>query len=100
MKAIGIKQLKARLSEFVRMAKAGETVLILDRDEVVAELAPPRRQRAPENGDDALFDELARQGHVTLPPIRKTRRWTWRVRGLGLPEGEGQRILDDLRGER
>lgn len=82
------------------MARAGETVLILDRDEVVAELAPPRRQRTPSNADDAALDQLAREGHVTLAPIRKTRRWTWHVRGLGMSEGEAQRLLDDLRGER
>ncbi len=100
MKAIGIKQLKARLSEFVRLAKAGETVLILDRDEVVAELAPPRLKRQLPKGESDAFEELARQGHVTLPQIRKTKRWTWRVRGLGLPAGSAQGILDDLRAER
>jgi prevent-host-death family protein len=44
MKAVGIKQLKAKLSEFVRLAKAGETVLVTERGEVVAELRPVRRQ--------------------------------------------------------
>ena len=39
MKVVGIKQLKVRLSEYVRLAKAGETVLVTERDEVVAELA-------------------------------------------------------------
>ena len=38
MKAVGIKELKARLSEFVRLVKSGETVLVTERDEVVAEL--------------------------------------------------------------
>ncbi len=46
MKVVGIKQLKARLSEYLRLAKAGETVLVTERDEVVAELRPARR-RAP-----------------------------------------------------
>jgi prevent-host-death family protein len=31
MKAVGIKQLKAHLSEYVRLAKAGETVLVTER---------------------------------------------------------------------
>jgi antitoxin (DNA-binding transcriptional repressor) of toxin-antitoxin stability system/predicted nucleic acid-binding protein len=44
MKVVGIKQLKARLSEYVRLVKAGETVLVTERDEVVAELRPSRRQ--------------------------------------------------------
>jgi antitoxin (DNA-binding transcriptional repressor) of toxin-antitoxin stability system len=41
MKVVGIKQLKARLSEYVRLAKAGGTVLVTER-EVVAELRPSR----------------------------------------------------------
>ena len=44
MKAVGVKQLKARLSEYVRLVKAGETILVTDRDEVVAELRPAQRQ--------------------------------------------------------
>jgi antitoxin (DNA-binding transcriptional repressor) of toxin-antitoxin stability system len=44
MKVVGIKQLKARLSEYIRLAKAGETVLVTERDEVVAELGPSSRR--------------------------------------------------------
>jgi prevent-host-death family protein len=39
MHSIGIKTLKNRLSEFVRVAAAGETVLVADRGRVVAALA-------------------------------------------------------------
>src|SRR6266542_1672841 len=46
MKAVDVKQLKARLSEYLRLVRTGETVLITDRDEVVAELRPARRQSA------------------------------------------------------
>jgi len=42
MKAVGVKQLKARLSEYLRLTKAGETILVTERDEVVAELRPAR----------------------------------------------------------
>jgi len=42
MKAVGVKQLKARLSEYLRAVKAGEIILVTDRDEVVAELRPAR----------------------------------------------------------
>lgn len=45
MKVVGVKRLKARLSEYVRLVKAGETILVTDRDEVVAEIRPARRQR-------------------------------------------------------
>lgn len=42
MKRVGLKLLKNNLSKYVRMAKAGETIEVTDRDAVVAELNPPR----------------------------------------------------------
>ena len=45
MCTVGLKTLKNQLSEYVRLAAAGETVVITDRDRVVAELVPPQRQR-------------------------------------------------------
>ena len=47
MRAVGVKVLKNKLSEYVRLAESGETVLVTDRDRVVAELGPPRPGRAP-----------------------------------------------------
>jgi len=52
MRAVGLKILKNKLSEYVRMAAAGETVLITDRNRVVAEIVPPQpglRRRATTN---------------------------------------------------
>jgi antitoxin (DNA-binding transcriptional repressor) of toxin-antitoxin stability system len=40
MKSVGVKQLKSRLSEYLRLVRGGETVFVTDRDEVVAELRP------------------------------------------------------------
>jgi antitoxin (DNA-binding transcriptional repressor) of toxin-antitoxin stability system len=99
MRAVGIKQLKARLSEYVRLARAGETVLVTDRDEVVAELRPTRRQVPAPEGHEELLDQLAARGEVTRAAAPKG-SWTWRVPGLGLPEGTAARLLDDLRAER
>jgi len=96
MKVVGIKQLKARLSEYVRLAKAGETVLVTERDEVVAELGPARRQRPPAGPLEDMLDALAASGQVTRA-ARSKGRWSWRSRGLGLPAGTAQRLLDELR---
>jgi len=41
MKTVGIRELKNRLSEYIRQAKSGESVLVTDRGQVVAELTPP-----------------------------------------------------------
>lgn len=69
MKVVGIKVLKDRLSEYVRLAQAGETVLVTDRDEVVAELVPPRPDRARSISDVALLEDI-RRGLVT-PATRR-----------------------------
>ncbi|MCY2958916.1 MAG: hypothetical protein NTY35_02035 [Planctomycetota bacterium] len=46
MNCVGIQALEDRLGEFVRLAPACETVLVADRDELAAELAAPRPDRA------------------------------------------------------
>ena len=43
MNSVGLKTLKNKLSEYVRLAAAGETVVITDRNRIVAEIVPPRR---------------------------------------------------------
>ena len=63
---MGLKVLKNKLSEYVRLAAHGETVLVTDRDRVVAELAPPQKSRSPLMAD-ALLAEAVRQGWVTPP---------------------------------
>jgi antitoxin (DNA-binding transcriptional repressor) of toxin-antitoxin stability system len=70
MRAVGIKLLKNRLSEYVRLAAAGETVLVTDRDRVVAQLGPPEAARGSSVADTLLADAV-REGLVTpasLPP--------------------------------
>jgi prevent-host-death family protein len=53
---VGIRQLKARLSEYLRRVRAGETVLITDRGQPVGRIVPTaesiedRLQRMAEAG--------------------------------------------------
>jgi antitoxin (DNA-binding transcriptional repressor) of toxin-antitoxin stability system len=77
MRAVGLKILKNKLSEYVRLAARGETVLVTDRDRVVAEIVPPRSGRAPLLAD-AQLAEAVRHGWLrppvlpagTIPPRR------------------------------
>jgi prevent-host-death family protein len=64
MRTVGLKLLKNKLSEYVRMAERGETVLISDRGHIVAELSPPRATRSLEL-PDALLADAVRTGLVT-----------------------------------
>ena len=68
MRAVGVKVLKNKLSEYLRLAAAGETVLVTDHDRVVAELGPPRQERSPLLAD-ARLAEAVRKGWLT-PALR------------------------------
>ena len=69
MRSVGLKVLKNKLSEYVRLAAGGETVLVTDRDRVVAELVPPREGRSPALAD-AMLAEAVRRGWLTPPRLR------------------------------
>ncbi len=76
MQTVGLKVLKNSLSEYIRRAAAGETVLVTDRDRVVAEIGPPRATvRAEPMSEEQFIDDLVRRGLATkarrrlpLPP--------------------------------
>lgn len=94
---IGLRELKSRLSHYVRQVRAGHEIQVTDRGEVVAELVPPRRQTTPVNGREGLA-ELARRGLVTigLPNDPKV----YRRMPRRLKAGELQQLIDEERGER
>ena len=71
MQKVGIKALKNDLSHYIRLAAAGETVLVTDRDRVVAELVPPR---VAEGGTlaERNWAELVRRGVVRLATVPLT----------------------------
>ena len=68
MRAVGLKVLKNKLSQYVRLAEHGETVLVTDRDRVVAEIVPPDKSRSPLLADAMLADAM-RQGLITPPAL-------------------------------
>jgi prevent-host-death family protein len=65
MKTVGLRELKNRLSEYVREVRSGDSVLVTDRGEVVAELIPPGRA-GDERGAPSVLVALARKGQLTL----------------------------------
>jgi antitoxin (DNA-binding transcriptional repressor) of toxin-antitoxin stability system len=64
MRSVGLKVLKNKLAEYVRIAAGGEVVLVTDRDRVVAELTPPRAGRSAMLSD-ALLADAVRNGLLT-----------------------------------
>jgi len=97
MSEVGIKVLKNRLSEYVRAAAAGETVLVTDRGRVVAELIAPR-VRSDASGAEQRMGALVRQGLVT--PAKLSPRARLPQRMPVAPLAELLRELDDSRADR
>ena len=69
MRAVGVKVLKNKLSEYLRLAAGGERVLITDRDRVVAELRAP--DAAGVSLADGLLADAMRQGWVSAPLLTR-----------------------------
>lgn len=95
MRSVGIKVLKNKLSEYIRIASRGETVLVTDRDRVVAEITPPLASRGTDVSD-ALLAEAVRNGWITPPLLRPDEVPRKPVASLG----EILADLDESRGER
>ena len=64
MRRVGLKVLKDHLSEYVRAAKAGETVVITDRGEAVAKLIPAKPPQ-----DESVIERGIREGWIR-PAVR------------------------------
>lgn len=97
MQTVGIRELKAKLSKYLRYARRGEIVLVTDRGRVVAEIRPSGIRPG---GDDelagvrTLIDQgLIREGGPNDPAVY--------VRSpVRLPPGTVKRLLDEERGDR
>ena len=95
MKAVGVRELKNRLSEYLRAVREGERVLVIDRGQVVAELRAPG---APlEEGTPPGLLELVRRG-VARASVRNDPE-AYPPMSAVLPKGEAERLLADERGE-
>ena len=86
--------MNSRLSEYVRLAAGGETVLVTHRGRVVAEIGPPRETRSPILADAMLADAV-RKGWLTpaLSPGSEPSRG-------GPPEVVLSTLLGKLEGDR
>jgi len=93
MRVVGLKILKNKLSEYVRVAAAGETVLVTDRDRIIAELVPPRAERSTLVAD-ARLAEAVRQGWLTPPVFVSTEP------PPRLPIAPTRELLDELTRDR
>src|SRR5437660_10283704 len=95
--AVGIRELKNRLSEHLRRVRSGDTILVTDRGEVVAEIVPPGQGAVDRSVPAGLLD-LARRGLVTLGGPNDPSNYV--PLGRLMRQGTVAQLLDEERGER
>lgn len=74
MTSIGIAELKNNLSKYLRRVRRGESVLVRDRDRVVARLTPAS-DPAGQGTEAARIAELENTGVLRAPVRRLPRDW-------------------------
>ena len=97
MKAVGLRDLKNRLSEYIRQVRAGEGILVTDRGEVVAELGPPG-QAVTDKTLPAALVALARKGQIR--PGGQNDPAVYPALRRALRPGRAAELLDEERGSR
>lgn len=90
MKTITISKLKNELSRFLRLVKQGETIIVLDRKEPVAEISPVCRQSR--HATDHLAS-LESAGIIRRGDSKQLEGWT-------VPRGKSVGVLSALLDER
>jgi len=93
MSTVGVKELKNRLTQYLRRTKQGEEVVVTERGKPIA-VIQPIQSAAPVVSLQARLARLAAQGLVVLPthkPLKKVRM----VKVSGPPISRA--ILEDRR---
>jgi antitoxin (DNA-binding transcriptional repressor) of toxin-antitoxin stability system len=87
MRQVGLKLLKNKLSEYIRLVEAGETVVVTDRGRPVAEI---NRPQPPKN--ESVIERGIREGWIR-PAVRGPE---WPPKGEPVPGLTLEDILADL----
>jgi antitoxin (DNA-binding transcriptional repressor) of toxin-antitoxin stability system len=94
MTSLGIRELRDKLSHYVRRIEAGERIAVTAHGRVVAEIGPPERGGRSER---TRYDELVASG-LARPPLESgdpLADWP----SLRLPTGTAASLIDSDRGE-
>jgi prevent-host-death family protein len=96
MKAVGLRELKNRLAEYVREVRSGESILVTDRGHVVAELNPPGQSGAALSANPGLAS-LVRRGLIVPGGPNDPTRYPRLARAIR--RGRSAELLDEERGD-
>ena len=98
MPTVGIRELKARLSAYIRQARAGRVVLVTDHGEIVAELRP-HESAGMRSSASGRWAEAVAAGWLIPAEYPADRSWLLGA-FAALPPGTAAELLDAERGER
>jgi hypothetical protein len=96
VKTVGVKDLKNKLSAYLREVRTGVRLLVSDRDTVIAELHEPYLDRTIPWSLNPLLSDWVRSGTVRLPVCERRKLQLSPVRKA---EGTAANLLDQDRGE-
>jgi prevent-host-death family protein len=66
MNIVGVRELKNRLTQYLKLTKKGEEVLVTERGKAIAVIRPTE-SNLPPTSLEAKLTELAREGRILLP---------------------------------
>ena len=94
-KTVGVRDLKNQLSAYLREVKAGQRLLVTDRNAVIAELRPPAIEDLVYGGSTRM-DDWVNSGRM-IPP--RAPRAPLPASPVRLPDGTARRLIGELRAE-
>ena len=97
MKAVGIRELKARLSHYLRDVQNGEVVLVTDRGRVVAEVRPPGSSAPSDSPTDRALRRLSEGGGLVVGERHDPDAYV--PSPLACPEGTSVQLLAEERSD-
>jgi antitoxin (DNA-binding transcriptional repressor) of toxin-antitoxin stability system len=83
MKTVKIAELKNRLSHYLRLVQRGESILVCDRDRVIARIDRVTAHVALPAGDREWLDRLERRGVIRRGAGKPSRQWLGRRPAVG-----------------
>ncbi|HYK90441.1 MAG TPA: type II toxin-antitoxin system prevent-host-death family antitoxin [Acidobacteriota bacterium] len=97
MKTAGIRELKSKISDYLRSVRSGESVVITDRGEAIAEICPLGYSPLPKDLPVALV-EMFKKGRLSLGAANDAAAYP--ALPPVLVDAESNRLLDEERGGR
>ncbi len=99
VRAIGIRELRNRLSRYLDDVRRGEVVLVTDRGEVIAEIRQPTPPQIPRSPLERRIEAHVRQGVIAPASVPKDKK-VYERPTFSTPAVEIDALIGAIRGDR